>query len=123
MATIEFTTSGEIITANDNFLQVIGYPLSEIVGKHHKIFCTDEFYQVNPNFWEQLAIGEVKFGKYERRNASDITANEERNRAVIQAAELSFSTAEETAQIANNSAELPTNLLKIPISRAGDGNK
>lgn len=40
--------------------------------------------------------------------ASDITAGEERNMAITQAAELSFSTAEETAQIAINGADLLT---------------
>lgn len=134
MATIEFTPHGEIITANENFLQVIGYKLGEIVGKHHKMFCNDKFYAENPKFWQQLAHGEFKSGQFERRTASgkviwleasynpifddggkvikvikfasDITAREQRNKAVTQAAELSFSTAEETAQIAKNGAEL-----------------
>jgi methyl-accepting chemotaxis protein len=134
MASIEFTPVGEIITANENFLKVIGYSLGQIVGKHHKMFCSDKFYSENPKFWQQLAHGEFKSGQFERRTASgkvkwleasynpifddggkvikvikfasDITAREERNKAVTQAAELSFSTAEETAQIAKNGAEL-----------------
>jgi methyl-accepting chemotaxis protein len=134
MATIEFTPNGEVITANKNFLQAIEYNREEIVGKHHKMFCSDKFYTENPNFWQQLANGQFTSGQFERRTgsgkviwleasynpifddggkvikvikfASDITAREERNRAVTQAAELSFSTAEETAQIAKNGAEL-----------------
>jgi len=140
MASITFTPNGEIITANKNFLAVIGYSLSDIVGKHHRMFCSDTFYAENPDFWQQLARGEFKSGQFERRNAkgeiiwleasynpifddkgkvekvikfaSDITASEERNRAITQAAELSFSTAEETAQIAINGAELLAKSVK-----------
>ena len=28
-----------IITANENFLGTLGYNLSEIAGKHHRMFC------------------------------------------------------------------------------------
>ncbi|MBU3003685.1 methyl-accepting chemotaxis protein [Paraglaciecola arctica] len=136
MTRIEFTPGGEIITANKNFLNVVGYNLNDIKGKHHRMFCYDKFYTENPNFWTQLAQGEFKSGQFERQNArgekvwleasynpifddkgvvekvikfaSDITAGEERNMAITQAAELSFSTAEETAQIAINGADLLT---------------
>ena len=37
-ATIEFELDGTIVTANDNFLQAIGYTLEEIQGKHHGMF-------------------------------------------------------------------------------------
>jgi methyl-accepting chemotaxis protein len=37
-AVIRFKTDGTIITANDNFLKVLGYDLSEIVGRHHSMF-------------------------------------------------------------------------------------
>jgi methyl-accepting chemotaxis protein len=52
-AIIEFTPQGNIITANDNFTNAVGYSLESIVGKHHRIFCDDQFYQDNPNFWER----------------------------------------------------------------------
>jgi methyl-accepting chemotaxis protein len=35
-AVIEFQLDGTIITANDNFLSVMGYSLAEIKGKHHR---------------------------------------------------------------------------------------
>ena len=54
MGIIEFTPQGEIVTANDNFLSVINYSLNEIKGKHHRMFCTTEFYDENPNFWAEL---------------------------------------------------------------------
>jgi methyl-accepting chemotaxis protein len=134
MATIEFSPNGEILGANDNFLNVMGYKLQELKGKHHKIFCDNKFYELYPNFWSNLASGKANLGLFERLDskgnsvwleatynpildqsgkvvkvikfASDTTSREKRNKAVIQAAELSFSTAEETAQIASNGAIL-----------------
>jgi len=38
VALIEFTPQGEIITANGQFLAATGYSLSEITGKHHRLF-------------------------------------------------------------------------------------
>jgi methyl-accepting chemotaxis protein len=37
-AVIEFNMDGTIITANDNFLNALGYSLSEIKGRHHSMF-------------------------------------------------------------------------------------
>ena len=37
-AVIQFDLDGVILEANQNFLSVVGYELSEIVGRHHKIF-------------------------------------------------------------------------------------
>lgn len=70
MAVIEFTPHGDIIAANENFLHVSGYELDEIVGKHHKIFCTDLFYSRYPNFWKDLENGNVSKGIYKRINKS-----------------------------------------------------
>nr|WP_041521712.1 PAS domain-containing methyl-accepting chemotaxis protein [Gilvimarinus agarilyticus] len=67
LAVIEFTPDGTILTANQNFLQTVGYELTEVVGEHHKIFCTESFYRNNPDFWQSLARGEFKSGKFERR--------------------------------------------------------
>jgi methyl-accepting chemotaxis protein len=36
-AVIEFNMDGTIITANDNFLNSLGYSLAEIQGKHHRM--------------------------------------------------------------------------------------
>jgi methyl-accepting chemotaxis protein len=70
-AVIEFTPAGDILTANENFCNGLGYTLSEIVGKHHSMFCdptyarSDEYRQ----FWPRLAKGEfianefVRYGK------------------------------------------------------------
>ncbi|MEB2847683.1 PAS domain S-box protein [Rhizobiales bacterium RZME27] len=70
-AIIEFTPQGEILDANDNFCQGLGYALSEIKGRHHRMFC-DAAYAASPEytaFWQKLASGEfiadefVRFGK------------------------------------------------------------
>jgi methyl-accepting chemotaxis protein len=37
-AVIEFRTDGTILAANKNFLDVLGYALAEIQGKHHSMF-------------------------------------------------------------------------------------
>jgi methyl-accepting chemotaxis protein len=38
-AVIEFQPNGTVITANDNFLQCLGYRLDEVKGRHHRMFC------------------------------------------------------------------------------------
>ncbi len=67
-AVIEFTPAGDILTANDNFLQAMGYQLDEIKGRHHRLFC-DEAY-VNSEayraFWERLGRGEYQTGEFKR---------------------------------------------------------
>ena len=67
-AVIEFTTSGEILTANENFLATLGYTLSEIQGRHHSMFCdpahaTSEAYR---DFWQRLASGEFVTDEFMR---------------------------------------------------------
>ena len=65
---IEFSMDGTIITSNDNFLNILGYSLKEVKGKHHKIFC-EESYANSPEykeFWEKLNRGEFDTGEYKR---------------------------------------------------------
>ena len=38
MAVIEFDLGGHVLTANDNFLQTMGYQLTDVVGQHHNVF-------------------------------------------------------------------------------------
>lgn len=66
MAIIEFEPDGTILKANDNFLHALGYSAQEVIGQHHKIFCTKQFYSDNPTFWRDLASGNLSAGKYER---------------------------------------------------------
>lgn len=68
---IEFATDGTILTANSNFLNVVGYSLDEIQGQHHRLFCYDDFYREHPNFWQQLANGQVYSGRFQRKGAQE----------------------------------------------------
>lgn len=67
-AVIEFDMNGHIITANDNFLNTVGYALDDIVGKHHRMFVP-ETQQNSPEykaFWDQLQAGEFVSGEFKR---------------------------------------------------------
>ncbi|AUV12163.1 hypothetical protein C2U39_08205 [Aeromonas sp. ASNIH3] len=66
LAVIDFQPDGTVITANQNFLNCFGYRLEEVVGKHHRLFCDSEFYQNNPNFWQDLGSGDIKSGLFMR---------------------------------------------------------
>lgn len=127
MAEIEFTPNGDILHANENFLRAMGYRLSDIKGRHHRMFCFDNFYQENPNFWQSLKGGTFFSGQFERKTASgettyleatynpvideagqvvkvlkfatDVSSQKHKADEIRQAAELSFTTAEETSQI------------------------
>ncbi|MBO0139899.1 PAS domain-containing methyl-accepting chemotaxis protein [Agrobacterium sp. Ap1] len=67
-AIIEFDLNGIILTANENFCRTVGYSLSEIVGKHHRIFVdpTDAASKNYADFWAGLAKGKFDQGKYKR---------------------------------------------------------
>jgi len=75
-ATIEFKLDGTIINANANFLNVMGYTLEEIVGRHHRIFVDVEHaasreYQ---QFWETLRSGAYLQSEHPRvaKNGSEV---------------------------------------------------
>ena len=42
MAVISFNTEGEVLKANANFLKATGYREEEVIGQHHRMFCTPE---------------------------------------------------------------------------------
>jgi methyl-accepting chemotaxis protein len=67
-AIIEFTPKGEILTANANFLTALGYQLSEIVGRHHSMFCESDFTASAEyrEFWERLGRGEFVSSEFKR---------------------------------------------------------
>ncbi|MCP5292063.1 MAG: PAS domain S-box protein [Burkholderiales bacterium] len=67
-AVIEFDMSGKVLSANENFLKLTGYQLSDIQGRHHRLFVDPEEassgeYQA---FWERLSHGEFESGEYKR---------------------------------------------------------
>ncbi|QJT14836.1 PAS domain S-box protein [Aeromonas sp. 2692-1] len=66
LAVIEFEPSGVIINANRNFLDTMGYRLDEIKGRQHRMFCDELFYREHPDFWQELAQGTFKSGRFQR---------------------------------------------------------
>ncbi|WP_429088860.1 methyl-accepting chemotaxis protein [Aeromonas allosaccharophila] len=134
MAMIEFTPGGEVVTANGNFLHTMGYTLAQVQGKHHRIFCDDQFYREQPHFWEVLGRGQYKSGLFCRQNshggkvwleatynpildenrkvvkvikfASDITERINKSDAVREAAMLAHGAARETLNCAERGAGL-----------------
>lgn len=67
-AVIEFDPNGNILTANDNFLSAMGYSLSEITGKHHRIFCDEQTTSDSSylQFWSDLRNGMSKVSEFKR---------------------------------------------------------
>ena len=144
MAEIEFTPSGDILHANENFLRAMGYRLSDIKGRHHRMFCFDNFYQENPNFWQSLKGGAFFSGQFERKTASgktiyleatynpvvdeagqvvkvlkfatDVSSQKHKADEIRQAAELSFTTAEETSQISVRGMESLASSIELSQS-------
>ncbi|SFA43843.1 methyl-accepting chemotaxis protein [Metapseudomonas otitidis] len=126
MAVIEFNLAGEVVTANQNFLNLMGYRLEDILGKHHRMFCVDEDTRGDEyrQFWARLNQGEFLSDRYRRvtrdgrvvwlratynplydangrlygvvKFASDITAQVERRDAEAAAAQLAHDIAMET---------------------------
>ena len=41
-AVIEFDLQGHVLTANQNFLNVLGYALDEVRGCHHRMFLDQD---------------------------------------------------------------------------------
>lgn len=68
ISSVEFEPDGTIISANDNFVNLMGYTKEEVQGKHHRIFVPEkiansEAYQ---QFWTDLANGKMHNGEFER---------------------------------------------------------
>jgi methyl-accepting chemotaxis protein len=67
-AVIEFKPDGTILCANENFLNVVGYTLSEVRGQHHRLFVpepersSDRYSQ----FWDSLKRGTFESGEFKR---------------------------------------------------------
>ncbi len=134
MAVIEFEPDGSIVRANANFLHTVQYSLAEIAGQHHRLFCPAEFLQQHPHFWAELAAGEFKHGRFERRNkagqpiwleatynpifddrgrvikvikfACDITTKVQHEQDVEQVAQLALQSSLQTVEVAGQSKQL-----------------
>ena len=72
LATVEFALDGTVLTANENFLSLMGYRLEEVQGRHHRIFC-EPTYTASPAYqdlWAKLNRGEFDSGIYMRIDKS-----------------------------------------------------
>jgi len=67
-AVIEFAMDGTIITANQNFLDTLGYAIEEIRGRNHSMFVTADQHggAEYREFWAALKRGEFQAGEFMR---------------------------------------------------------
>ncbi|KIP98270.1 chemotaxis protein, partial [Agrobacterium tumefaciens] len=65
---IEFTTDGEIVTANENFLNALGYRLDEIKGGSHSMLVDPDYARAPAykEFWDALRRGELQAAEFTR---------------------------------------------------------
>ena len=63
---IEFCPDGHVIKANQNFLDIFGYTIEEVKGKHHSMFVKHEYKNTlkYKKFWKDLRDGEFKSGEF-----------------------------------------------------------
>ena len=67
-AIIEFDLDGKVVKANENFLNIFGYDLDEVAGKHHRIFCDPQYASSDAyaEFWQMLGRGEFHEAEFKR---------------------------------------------------------
>ncbi|WP_442109668.1 methyl-accepting chemotaxis protein [Pseudomonas sp. NUPR-001] len=142
-AVIEFNLQGEVLTANDRFLQTMGYRLEQVVGKHHRMFCEPEeanstAYQA---FWDRLRRGEFIAERFKRvdahgrvvwleasynpiidahdvlykvvKFATVITDQVNQEMAVAEAADIAYSTSVETDTSARKATDVVTQTVEV----------
>ncbi|HFQ4838934.1 TPA: methyl-accepting chemotaxis protein [Vibrio vulnificus] len=127
-AVIEFSPFGDVLDVNDLFAGTLGYSKGELITKHHQMFCFDDFYRENPDFWTNLRDGVAASGRFLRKSksgdrvwiqasynpikndknevykvvkfATDITPEVVQEEASKDAISIAYSTAVETEQVA-----------------------
>ena len=153
MAMIEFNLQGEVLTANDNFLNTMGYRLEDIRGKHHRLFCNREEADSAgyKSFWTQLNRGEYVSGRFQRvgRNgqpiwlratynpvfdsngklykvvkfATDVTEQVQHQEAESRAARIAYDTALQTDATAQQGAQVVQHTVEVMQGIAGELNR
>ena len=65
---IEFDLKGNVLKANQNFLDFMGYRKDEAGGGHHSRFCDPDYAksQDYKDFWAKLGAGEFQAGEFQR---------------------------------------------------------
>lgn len=69
----EFSIDGIILSANQNFLSLLGYEEAEVIGKHHGILCPPDFIHTDryKQKWLSLRHGEFVHGEFLRYGKHD----------------------------------------------------
>ncbi|WP_319938031.1 PAS domain S-box protein [Sphingomonas sp. S2-65] len=67
-AVVEFDLNGTIVEANARFLTLTGYTRGEVIGRHHRMFCTAEVLEGDAYraLWTKLREGRAESGVYKR---------------------------------------------------------
>jgi methyl-accepting chemotaxis protein len=67
-AVVEFDMEGQLLSANENFLDLLEYELADVAGEHHRVFCEDDYAAsaAYRKFWQKLNRGEFDAGRYKR---------------------------------------------------------
>jgi methyl-accepting chemotaxis protein len=142
-AVIEFSLAGEVLNANDKFLGTMGYTLPQVLGKHHRMFCTPEEHTSAEyaDFWARLNRGEYVVDRFRRvdaqgqqvwleasynpvmntRNelykvvkfATVVTEQVNRELAVNQAAEIAYTTSRQTDVSAKRGAQVVKDTVDV----------
>ncbi|GLH46089.1 PAS domain S-box protein [Pseudomonas moraviensis] len=142
-AVIEFDLNGNVLSANDRFLNGMGYSLAQIKGKHHRTFCAPEEYNSAEyqNFWRRLNSGEFVAGRFKRidshgrtvwleasynpvvdandrlykvvKFATVITDQVNREQAVADAASIAYSTSQQTDSTAQRGTTVVTEAVNV----------
>ncbi|MBH3427164.1 PAS domain S-box protein [Pseudomonas alkylphenolica] len=142
-AVIEFNLQGEVLAANDRFLQTMGYRLEQVVGKHHRMFCEPEEYNSSAYqaFWDSLRRGDFIAERFKRvdahgrvvwleasynpiidahdvlykvvKFATVITDQVNQEIAVAQAADIAYSTSLETDNSARKATDVVTQTVDV----------
>ncbi|WP_277759293.1 PAS domain-containing methyl-accepting chemotaxis protein [Pseudomonas sp. A34-9] len=142
-AVIEFDLNGNVLNANDRFLSGMGYSLAQIKGKHHRMFCSPEEYNSAEyqNFWRRLNNGEFVADRFKRvdshgrtvwleasynpvvdandklykvvKFATVITDQVNREQAVAEAANIAYSTSQQTDSTAQRGTTVVTEAVNV----------
>jgi methyl-accepting chemotaxis protein len=142
-AVIEFDLNGNVLTANNRFLESMGYTLAQLTGKHHSIFCEpaeaqSAEYQA---FWEKLRRGDYVVDRFKRvdsrghsvwleasynpitdshnrlykvvKFATVITEQVEREEAVAEAAKIAFTISQHTDAAARKGSTVVSETVDV----------
>jgi PAS domain S-box-containing protein len=68
LAIADYDVEGKITKINDNYLTLMGYSQSEVIGEHHRLFVTKEEKSSEDyrQLWRDLAMGSPKRGVFKR---------------------------------------------------------